>query len=83
VVTAAGRARLFTAVSILFFQRWCKVIFGMDFEAIAKGFRQLWENEPGTILLLSLGFLVFVFLVVDARRQKRRRRRSLKHKQGP
>jgi hypothetical protein len=53
----------------------------MDFEEIARGFRQLWENERGALVLLALGFVVFVFLVVDAWRHKRRRRRPVKHQQ--
>ncbi len=39
------------------------------------GLEQLWQNRPGAMVLLALGFLVFVFLVVDAWRHKRRRRR--------
>jgi len=52
----------------------------MDFEEIARSFRQLWDNEPGAIILLGLGFLVFIFLVIDAWRHKRRRRRPMKHR---
>jgi hypothetical protein len=55
----------------------------MDFEEIARSFHLLWENEPAVIILLGLGFVVFVFLVVDAWRHKRRRRRPAKHRQGP
>ena len=54
----------------------------MNFEEISRSLQQLWENKPGAILLLVLGFLVFVFLVVDARRHKRRRRKP-KHHAGP
>jgi hypothetical protein len=47
----------------------------MDVEEIVKGFQLLWEHQPGALVLLILGFVVFVFLVVDAWRHKRRRRR--------
>lgn len=46
---------------------------GMDSSDIARSFQQLWENKPGAVVLLVLGFVVFVFLVVDAWRHKRRR----------
>ena len=47
----------------------------MDADQIASSLRQLWENKPGTVVLLAVGFFVFVFLVVDAWRHKRKRRR--------
>ena len=47
----------------------------MDFDEIASSFRQLWEKKPGAMVLLALGFVVFVFLVVDAWRHKRRSKR--------
>ena len=31
----------------------------------------LWEHNPGAIALLAVGFLIFLFLVVDAWRHKR------------
>ena len=49
----------------------------MDFHEISRGFEQMWENRPGAVVLLALGFMVFVFIVVDAWRQKRRRKRPL------
>ena len=42
---------------------------------VAKSFQQLWENKPGALVLLLLGFVVFLFLVVDAWRHKRRSKR--------
>ena len=44
------------------------------------GLEQLWEYKPGALVLLVLGFIVFIFLVVDAWRHKggRRRHRQLK-----
>jgi hypothetical protein len=47
----------------------------MDLYEVGSNLRQLWDSHPGAIVLLSLGFVVFVFLVVDARRHKRRHRR--------
>jgi hypothetical protein len=47
----------------------------MDLTEIGKSLQQLWEYKPGTLLLVLLGFVVFVFLVVDTWRHKRRRRR--------
>jgi len=44
----------------------------MDFQELWRNFQEIWENKPGILVLLVLGFLVFVFLVVDARRHKRR-----------
>ena len=47
----------------------------MDFAEVAKSFQQLWESKPGALVLLLLGFVVFIFLVVDAWRHKRRSKR--------
>jgi len=47
----------------------------MDFYEVFHNFRLLWENKPGAVILLVLGFVVFVFLVVDTRRHKRHRKR--------
>ena len=46
----------------------------MDFDAVSKEFHSFWENQPSAIVLLILGFVIFVFVVVDAWRHKRRRR---------
>ena len=46
----------------------------MDFDQISKDFHLLWHSQPIAIILLVLGFLIFVFLVVDAWRHKRRRK---------
>jgi hypothetical protein len=37
--------------------------------------QQLWENKPGALILLLVGFLVFVFFVVDTWRHRKHRRR--------
>jgi hypothetical protein len=46
----------------------------MDLDQFTQGFHLLWEHKPGAIILLGLGFFVFVFVVVDAWRHKRRRK---------
>lgn len=46
----------------------------MDFEQLGKDLHLFWQTRPVVIVLLVLGFLIFVFLVIDARRHKRRRR---------
>jgi len=47
----------------------------MDFSEIARALQQLWEHKPGAVVLLILGFVVFIFLVVDTWRHKRRDKR--------
>jgi len=37
--------------------------------------QQLWDNKPGALILLLLGFLVFVFFVVDTWRHSKKRRK--------
>jgi hypothetical protein len=51
----------------------------MDFHQISKEFHSLWDSQPVAIILLVLGFLVFLFLVVDAWRHKRRRKKPRLH----
>jgi len=48
----------------------------MDLQEISRSLQQLWESEPGAVLLAILGFLVFVFLVVDTWRHRRWRKRN-------
>jgi hypothetical protein len=50
----------------------------MDADTISRSLNQLWENRPAAMMLLGLGFLIFVFLVVDTRRHKNRRKRPKK-----
>ena len=47
----------------------------MDLPENFKGLQVLWQQKPGAVVLLVLGFFVFVFLVVDAWRHKRKRKR--------
>jgi len=51
----------------------------MDFEQLYKDFHLLWESQPLAIILLFLGFVVFLYLVLDARRHKRRRKGPRQH----
>lgn len=51
----------------------------MDFAQISKDLHLVWENQPIVIILLAVGFIVFVFLVVDAWKHKRRRKRPRVH----
>jgi hypothetical protein len=48
----------------------------MNWPQIVSGIKQIWENKPGVIVLLLLVFVVFAFLVVDARFHKQRHRRK-------
>ncbi len=47
----------------------------MDLDQFTQGLHLLFQDKPGAIVLLVLGFFVFVFVVVDAWRHKRRRKR--------
>jgi len=47
----------------------------MDFGELIQGFRLLWENKPWTCVLFCLGFILFLYLVVDTWRHRRRRKR--------
>jgi hypothetical protein len=47
----------------------------MHFDEILKTLRMLWGEKPLVVVLLGLGFTVFIFLVIDAWRHKRRSRR--------
>lgn len=47
----------------------------MDLQDSLKSFQVLWQQKPGAVVLLVVGFLIFIFLAVDAWRYKRRRKR--------
>ena len=51
----------------------------MDLDQVARDFHSIWEKQPLAIILLAVGFLVFVFVVVDAWRHKRRRKKPRLH----
>jgi hypothetical protein len=44
----------------------------MNWPQLTSGVKAIWENRPGIIYLLLLGFAVFIYLVLDARRHKKR-----------
>ncbi len=44
----------------------------MNWSQLTNGIKQIWENKPEVVVLLSLGFLVFLFIVLDARRHRRK-----------
>jgi len=46
----------------------------MDWDQITKDLHSLWESQPVAIVLLVLGFVIFLYVVVDAWRHKRRRK---------
>jgi len=47
----------------------------MDIDEIIHNFHQVWEMSPWAVILLVIGFAVFLGLVVDVWVVKRRRRR--------
>jgi hypothetical protein len=47
---------------------------GMEWSELGRNLRQIWQDKPGVILLLVVGFAGFLYLVVDTWRHKRRRR---------
>jgi hypothetical protein len=47
----------------------------MDFYELTRSCQQLWENRPGAVILLLVGLVVFIFLVIDTWRHKRRRKK--------
>jgi hypothetical protein len=47
----------------------------MDFSEITRSLQQLWETKPGSVVLLALGFVVFVLLVIDTWRHKHKHHR--------
>ena len=59
----------YLSLSPLAFSLFILYYTGMD------NLQQLWDNKPGAVILLILGFIVFLFLVVDAWRHKRRNKR--------
>lgn len=51
----------------------------MDWDQIAKDFNSVWDKQPVAIILLGLGLAVFLYVVVDAWRHKRRRKKPRLH----
>jgi hypothetical protein len=53
---------------------------GVDWHTVNDVFdnlSQLWEVRPGVVLLLGIGFVVFVFLVIDTWRHRKRQGKHL------
>jgi hypothetical protein len=48
----------------------------MELDQVLRDLQLLWEYKPGAVVLLALGFVVFLFLVVDVWRHKRRRHKG-------
>jgi hypothetical protein len=44
----------------------------MNWSQLTAGVKQIWENRPGVVVLLGIGFLVFIFIVIDARRHRQK-----------
>ncbi len=47
-------------------------------QQLVRSVQELWESKPGSVVLLTLGFLVFLFLVVDTWRHRSKRKRRAK-----
>ena len=47
----------------------------MDWGKIADNLREGWDSHPGILLLLLLGFVGFLYLVIDSWRHRRHRKR--------
>ena len=52
----------------------------MDLTELARNLRLLWEHNPVALALMALGLVVFLVLVVDTWRHKRRHRRPPPHR---
>jgi hypothetical protein len=44
----------------------------MNWSELTNGVRQVWQSKPGIIVLIGLGFVVFVIIVLDAHRQRKK-----------
>jgi len=44
----------------------------MNWSQLTSGVKQIWENRPTVVVLFALGFVVFVIIVLDTRRQRRK-----------
>ena len=48
---------------------------GMDLSEIARDLGQLWDEKPGTMVLLVVGGVGSLFLFIDTWRHRRHRKR--------
>lgn len=44
----------------------------MNWSQLTSGVKQIWENRPGVVVLLGLGFIIFIFIVLDTRSHRKR-----------
>jgi hypothetical protein len=44
----------------------------MNWSQLTSGVKQIWESKPGVVILLALGFVVFIIVVLDARRHRQK-----------
>jgi len=44
----------------------------MNWAQLTNGLKTIWDNNPGVIMLIGLGFVVFVVIVLDARRHRKK-----------
>ena len=44
----------------------------MNWSGLIEYFKDVWDNKPYLVLLLGIGFLIFLYVVFDARRHRRR-----------
>jgi hypothetical protein len=44
----------------------------MNWSQLTSGVKQIWENKPEVVVLLALGFIVFIIIVIDARRHRQK-----------
>jgi putative copper export protein len=56
----------------LFFAVQVVLSGNMNWSQLTNGVKQIWETRPGVVVLLALGFVVFVIIVLDARRQRQK-----------
>jgi hypothetical protein len=38
----------------------------MNWSQLTSGVKQIWESKPGVVVLLGIGFIVFLIIVFDA-----------------
>jgi hypothetical protein len=48
---------------------WC---CRMNWGQLSNGVKQIWDNNPGVIVLIILGFVVFLVIVLDARHHRQK-----------
>jgi F0F1-type ATP synthase assembly protein I len=51
----------------------------MNWSALEASLKQVWDSKPGLIVLLLIGFLVFILIVMDVWRHKKQQRKERPH----